>query len=331
VPIEELRPLFILLRPKGERVAVVRGCCRVGVYGKRPVAGRAERQPRRRLELRNLPTGGPRQLERRSPMKGEQLSMVVGAAEAAEAELSLSRMRWQRGQNDMARVHETRAEELAGTEPSLAAVRVLAFVARTRTIGGDPAEGLRLATEALAMAEALELDDLRAHSLATIGLAKVYLGDPTGAQDEVRALEIAMTASSPVAGSIANNVAVHAFFSFEFRRAGELFEEGLRIAERLGDASGARWLRAQVGSFAVLLGRWDDSLQLLDEFNSSSRTSRSNTSRRCARSWTTLPTPGGNCSTSPASTATSSAPPTCGPRPAAQRGRQGCACEQPRS
>jgi tetratricopeptide (TPR) repeat protein len=94
----------------------------------------------------------------------------------------------------------------------------------------------------------------------------VYLGDPTGAQDEVRALEIAMTASSPVAGSIANNVAVHAFFSFEFRRAGELFEEGLRIAERLGDASGARWLRAQVGSFAVLLGRWDESLQLLDEF-----------------------------------------------------------------
>src|SRR5207249_5038952 len=70
----------------------------------------------------------------------------------------------------------------------------------------------------------------------------------------------------PVAGSIANNVAVQAFFSFDFRRAGELFEEGLQIAERLGDASGARWLRAQVGSFALVLGRWDESLQLLDEF-----------------------------------------------------------------
>jgi tetratricopeptide (TPR) repeat protein len=185
---------------------------------------------------------------------------------AAEAELSLSRIWWQRGQNDKARVHETRAEELVGTERSMAAARVLAFIARTRTIGGDPAGGLRLATEALEMAEALEQEEIHAHSLATIGLAKVYLGDPSGAQDEVRALEIAMAVSSPVAGSIANNVAVHAFFSFEFRRAGELFEEGLRIAERLGHALGARWLRAQVGSMALLLGKWDESLQLLDEF-----------------------------------------------------------------
>src|SRR5439155_19223241 len=109
--------------------------------------------------------------------------------------------------------------------------------ARARTVGGDSLGGLRLATEALEMAEALELEELIAHALGTIGLAKVYLGDPTGAQDETRALEIAMAVNSPVAGSIANNVAVHAFFSLEFRRSGELFEEGLRIAERLGDAS----------------------------------------------------------------------------------------------
>jgi len=102
---------------------------------------------------------------------------------AAGAEISLSRLWWQRGQNDRARVHETRAQELVGTDRSLAAARVLAFVARTRTIGGNPEEGLRLATEALEMAEALGVEELIAHSLATIGLAKVYLGDPTGEQD----------------------------------------------------------------------------------------------------------------------------------------------------
>ena len=120
---------------------------------------------------------------------------------------------------------------------------------------------LRRCAEALEMAEALGVEELRAHSLATIGLAKVYLGDPTGAQDEVRALEMAMAVNSPVAGSIANNVAVHAFFAFEFQRAGELYEEGLRIAERLGDASGARWLRAQVcadGTEFPRAGGWSD-------------------------------------------------------------------------
>jgi tetratricopeptide (TPR) repeat protein len=123
-----------------------------------------------------------------------------------------------------------------------------------------------LATEALEVADALQAQELQAHSLASIGLAKTYLGDPTGAQDEVRALEIAMVANSPVAGSIANNVAVQAFFSFEFRRGADLYQEGLRIAERLGDASGARWLRAQVAQAALMLGRWDEALPMLDEF-----------------------------------------------------------------
>jgi class 3 adenylate cyclase/tetratricopeptide (TPR) repeat protein len=185
---------------------------------------------------------------------------------AAGAELSLSRIWWHRGQNDKARSHEARAEELVGAERSLAAARVLAFIARTRTIGGDAKGGLRLATEAFEMAEALEVDELRAHSLATIGLAKTYLGDNTGAQDEVRALEIAVAASSPVAGSIANNVAVQAIFSFELLRGADLYEEGLRISERLGDASGARWLRAQVAQATLVLGRWDEALQKHDEF-----------------------------------------------------------------
>jgi class 3 adenylate cyclase len=185
---------------------------------------------------------------------------------AAEAELALSRIWWHRGQNDQARLHETRAQELAGTEPSLAAARVMAVVARTRAIGGEAAEGLRLATEALAVAEDLGIDELRAHSLATVGLAKEYLGDPSGAQDEVRALEIAVAARSPIAGAIANNVAVHAIFAFQLDRAGHLFDEALRIAERFGDATGARWLRAQVAVGALLSGRWDESLELMDAF-----------------------------------------------------------------
>ncbi|HUG65777.1 MAG TPA: AAA family ATPase [Gaiellaceae bacterium] len=185
---------------------------------------------------------------------------------AAEAEISVSRVWWHRGRSDEASAHETHAAELAGSAVSPATARVLANVARTRAIGGDPEEGLRLAREALAMAEALELDELRTHTLSTIGMAKGYLGDPTGRRDEERALELALAAHSPQAGSIANNVAVQAFFAFDLRRAGELFDEGRAIAERFGDASGVRWLRAQQATFAFMLGRWDQALEGAETF-----------------------------------------------------------------
>ena len=185
---------------------------------------------------------------------------------AAEAELSLSRIWWHRGSGDEARAHETRAEDLVAGTSSLTAARVLAFIARTRAIGGDPSQGLRLATDALTMAESFDDDELRAHSLSTIGLSKLYLGDPSGEQDEERALELAVTAHSPIAGSIANNVATQAVFSLELRRAAELFDEALQIAERLGDASGARWLRGQRANMAFFFDQWDEALRMLDEF-----------------------------------------------------------------
>jgi class 3 adenylate cyclase/tetratricopeptide (TPR) repeat protein len=180
---------------------------------------------------------------------------------AAEAELSISRVWWHRGRRDESDRHLLRAEELAGTERSPARARVLANVARTRSIAGDREGGLRLATEALAMADSLGLDELRAHALGTISLAKMYLDDPSGVADGEKALEIALAINSPQAGTIANNMAVDAIFKFELRRAGELFAEGLQIAERFGDASNVRWLRHQCAAADYIEGRWDDALE----------------------------------------------------------------------
>ena len=180
---------------------------------------------------------------------------------AAEAEISVSRIWWHRGQKSEASAHEARAAELAGSEPSPATARVLASVARGQSIGGAREEALRLATEALAMAELLGLGELEAHALTTIGMAKMYLGDPTGARDLDRAFEVAVAANSPQAGTIANNIAIQAFVALDMRRADELFEEGLQIAERFGDASGVRWLRHQCASMELVLGRWDEALE----------------------------------------------------------------------
>jgi class 3 adenylate cyclase len=185
---------------------------------------------------------------------------------AAEAEILLARVWWQRGQRDRCFAHEDRAAELAGSEDSPATARVLAYIARTRTIAGEPREGLLLAEQAFALADALGIDDVRAHALATMGSAKGYLGDPEGLTDLERALEIAIAARLPQVGTILNNLAVEAFFRLDLRRAVELFEEGERQAERFGDVSGARWLRAQRINAAFWFGRWDDALERADAF-----------------------------------------------------------------
>jgi class 3 adenylate cyclase/tetratricopeptide (TPR) repeat protein len=199
----------------------------------------------------------------------EAREALLGAADrdsAAEAELALSRIWWNRGDSEQSNAHEARAEELVGAASSPVAARVLAHIARSRVIGGHHPEALPLAREALALAEGFRMDDVRAHALATVGLAKIYLGDPTGRDDEVRALELATAANSPVAGAIANNVAVNAFFDFDLPGSSDLIDEALRLAERIGDASGARFLRGHRPTYALLLGKWDEAVELADEF-----------------------------------------------------------------
>ena len=185
---------------------------------------------------------------------------------AAEAELSLSRVWWLRGNGDEARAHGQRAEELAGHGSSRTTARVLAFIGRARVLDGDPSEALRLASDALVMAEECDDGDLRAHSLCTIGMAKESLGDPTGREDQERALELAIAARSPLAGSIANNVAVGAINDFDLRRGADLFEDAFRISERFGDWEGMRWLRASRAVSGSFFERWDETLVLLDAF-----------------------------------------------------------------
>jgi class 3 adenylate cyclase/tetratricopeptide (TPR) repeat protein len=197
---------------------------------------------------------------------GEALLATGDDQTAAEAEIFLSRIWWQRGQRDRSFAHQDRAAELAGNESSPATARVLAYIARTRMIAGDPREGLLLAEQAFAMAEALGIDELRAHALATIGSSKGYLGDPGGITDLERAVEIAIAARSPQAGTILNNLAVEAFFRLDLRTADERFEEGEREAERFGDVSGARWLRAQRVNVTFWFGHWDEALERANAF-----------------------------------------------------------------
>jgi len=193
--------------------------------------------------------------------------LTVGNTDlAAEAESYLGLIAWYQGQRDATWDHLTRAAELAADSVSPSAARVLAVSARTRAIADELDEAGRLAAAALALAEQLQLDELRAHALTTIGMVKNARGDASGTADMERALEIALEIDSPVAGPILNNLAVEAVLTGDMRRAATLYREGVRVAERLGDAEIARFTRTNVIYTDYFFGHWDDALRALDEF-----------------------------------------------------------------
>lgn len=183
--------------------------------------------------------------------------LAVGETDlAAETEAFLALVSWYRGHDESA--HLTRAEELVGDSVSASAARVLAVSARARTIGRwDNAGALRLGRSALAMAEELGLDELRAHALSTIGTAKSELGDSSAHEDMERALGIALEIDSPIASTIVNNLGADAIQRGQLLRADELWNEALRLAERFGDGQNVRFMRGNRIWLDALLGRWD--------------------------------------------------------------------------
>jgi len=200
--------------------------------------------------------------------------LAVGDTDrAAEAEAFLARMFWDRGHGDDTREHLARAEELAGDSRSASSARVLAFSGRIREIAGETRDGRRLAEAALAMAEELGLDEIRAHALTTIGMAKNDLDDPSGTEEMERGLEIALGADSPVAATIVNNLAVQATIDGDLARAEKLYTEALRLAERFGDASSVRFFRTNCLWVDFMRGRWDEALDAADVFIAECETS----------------------------------------------------------
>jgi class 3 adenylate cyclase/tetratricopeptide (TPR) repeat protein len=194
--------------------------------------------------------------------------LEVGAAEpAAEAEAFLAHGAWYRGDREEAVVHFARARELVqDLDASPSKARVLALSARFEMLAGDAEGAIRIAREALAIAEALELDEIRAHALTTVGSSKSRIELSSGRAELEQALEIALAANSPVAATTLNNLAVLAIWEGDFRRGDELYPESIRISERFGDRDAARFVRGNSIYAAFTLGRWDESLEAADAF-----------------------------------------------------------------
>ena len=187
-------------------------------------------------------------------------------AGAAEAEALLAQVAWYRGESDQVFAHLEVAEELVeGAEVSVGVTRVMAASARYRMLAGEHSQSLRLGTAALAMADELDLDELRAHALITIGTARCSQGDPGGEEDLQRALEIALAANSPTAAGALNNLGAIAVLK-DIPREYAFVQESRQVGERMGDREIMRFADGNLVWCLWALGRWDEAVEGANDF-----------------------------------------------------------------
>jgi tetratricopeptide (TPR) repeat protein len=263
-------PARLALREAGDRAAVLNAHAAAEAYYADALVlwpeGDPERPDLQFRRARALHLAGDERRESALADARDALTAAGDPAQAAEASAFLARIAWYRGAKDESLAHLATAEELAAAAaPSAAKARVLATSARQRVLAGDQATGIPLAEEALAMARELGLPELEAHALGTVGTARVREKEGGRAELE-QALEIALAANSPVAGTMLINLAVEAAFAGDFRREDELLAEAIRTSERLGDRDTLRFARGDRIWTRWALGHWDEALSMAEQF-----------------------------------------------------------------
>jgi tetratricopeptide (TPR) repeat protein len=211
-------------------------------------------------------TGEPEQ-ERVLEDAREALLAAGDVDTAAEAEV-LADMWWYRGQGDRADRHRERAAALVQDRaPSPSKARVLAAVSRLRMMMDENEEAIRVGGEALAIANALGIGELRADLLVTLGTAALQRGDASGEADVERGLEIALEANAlRVAARAYNNLGAVMGNTANHSRRLELDAEALRLAQRLGNREQVRFVQARMCDHLFVRGEWDEALTIADEF-----------------------------------------------------------------
>jgi class 3 adenylate cyclase/tetratricopeptide (TPR) repeat protein len=202
-----------------------------------------------------------------------EASLAAGRAEqAAEAEALLAEVWWYRKDRERCdTLIESATRRVAGLPDSPAKALVLSQASRYRMLADENEEAIRIGEEALAMAERLGLDELRAHALDNIGTSRTTLGDIRGVTDLEQAVELGLALRSPEAARALNNLATVRAGLGDFLRQQELLREAVRVGEEFGALAIARFARASLVGSLYWTGHWDEGLRLADAWLEESR------------------------------------------------------------
>jgi tetratricopeptide (TPR) repeat protein len=186
--------------------------------------------------------------------------------DAARAEMVLGEYRWLRGDGAGAGTYFRHAEELAGAmRDGNARLRVLANLARFAMLADEYEDATRLGRQALTLAGRLGREDMRAHALNSLGVARAAMGDVGGLDDLETSCEIAHRAGGPEYLRASGNLASVLYNHGKLRRANELHGQALEIALALGYEESIRWLSTEIAIDHEVAGEWDEAREMVDE------------------------------------------------------------------
>ena len=187
---------------------------------------------------------------------------------AAEAEAVLAELSWYRGDTEPALEHLNRARELVeGGAPTRVRAYVICGVSRYLMLADEYSDAIRLGLEAVAMAEHLALDEVRANALINVGTSKCQIGDPDGVADLEQADEVAVQAGAPAVACRAKLNLMYFWWRMgKLERNAALKEEAREMASRFGQIVHRRWIRGTDAMDLYVRGRWKEAEASADEF-----------------------------------------------------------------
>jgi class 3 adenylate cyclase/tetratricopeptide (TPR) repeat protein len=190
---------------------------------------------------------------------------------AAFAQGLLARAHWFRGLQERARSEFDDTAELLDNAPATVetahGLAALAGLASFRYVDGDYEEALRVGLDALAIAEPLGLEEVRASVLTTVGGARLELGDEAGVLDLEESRRIVLRVGASIEGFRAcNNLAVVLISAGELERGYSLLDEAYGLAKRGGHIDQLRFGRAMALLAPLDRGHWDEALRIADAF-----------------------------------------------------------------
>ena len=195
--------------------------------------------------------------------------LSAGNAEAAgDAEAALVDACWIDGDRDAAFAHLRRARELLDPLPSSATkARAIVTASRFLMLAAQDEEAIRLGREALAIADELGLDEVRASALNNIGSSGANLGRDGWRADLEEAVRIAESANAPFELTRAiGNLAANLWAYGELRPAFGLWRESEQTSGRFGQLGFKRWFSGVLVNPQFVLGDWDGALSAADVF-----------------------------------------------------------------